>query len=70
MGGFPAEVRDLSLLQTIHSGSEGHLTSYVTDTGCFFHGAKQPGREADHSSPFSAEVQIPSWSAECQLFFL
>ena len=70
VGGFPAGVRDLSLLQTSHSGSGGHLTSYSTATGCSFPGVKRPGREADHSSPFSTEVHLPSWSAVSQLFFL
>jgi hypothetical protein len=34
-----------------------HPTSYTMGTGSSFPGVKQPGREADHSPPASAEVK-------------
>jgi hypothetical protein len=34
-----------------------HPTSYTMGTGGSFPGVKQPGREADHSPPTSAEVK-------------
>jgi hypothetical protein len=41
----------------VQTGSGVHPTSYPMDTGGSFPGLKQPGREADHSAPASAEVK-------------
>jgi hypothetical protein len=41
----------------VQTGSGVHPTSYTMGTGSSFTGVKQPGREADHSPPTSAEVK-------------
>jgi hypothetical protein len=41
----------------LETGSGVHPTSYPTGPGGSFPGVKQLGREADHSSPVSAEVK-------------
>jgi len=45
----------------VQTGSGAHPASYPVGTGVSFPGVKQPGCEADHSPPSSAEVQI-EWS--------
>jgi hypothetical protein len=42
--------KNFLFLQIVHTGSGVHQTSYPV-------GLKQPGREADHSPPASAEVK-------------
>jgi hypothetical protein len=49
--------RDFSLLRSIQTGSGAHLASYPMGTGALSPGVKRPGRETDHSSPLSAEVE-------------
>jgi hypothetical protein len=41
----------------VQTGSWVHPASYTMGTGSSFPGVKRPGREADHSSPTSAEVK-------------
>jgi hypothetical protein len=41
----------------VQTGSGVHQTSYTRGTGGSFPGVKQPVREADHSTPASAEVK-------------
>jgi hypothetical protein len=68
---FPA-VKDVSLLHTVHTGSGANPASeYNEYRGAIFPEVKRPGREADHSSPSTAEVKngglipplphTPSW---------
>jgi hypothetical protein len=54
---FLTEARDFSLLYNFQTGSEAHPALYPMRTGELFSGGKVPGREADHSSPASAEVR-------------
>jgi hypothetical protein len=49
-----------SLLHRFQTSYEASPASYPIGTGSFFPGVKQPGREADHSPPSSAEVKNPS----------
>jgi hypothetical protein len=46
-----------SLLYKAQTNSEAHSASYPMGTGAFSSGIKRPGREVDHSPPFSAEVK-------------
>jgi hypothetical protein len=50
----PAEPKDFSSTFYIQTGSEANLASYPIVTG----GKARPGRDADRSSPFSAEVPL------------
>jgi hypothetical protein len=50
---FPAEVRDFSLLRSLHTGSGAHPASHPMGTA----EAKRPGREDDHSPQSSAEIK-------------
>jgi hypothetical protein len=52
---FPREV-DFSLLRSVRTVSGAHPTSSPMSTGGSFLAKKWPGYEADHSSPFSAQV--------------
>jgi hypothetical protein len=49
--------KKFSLLHIVHTGSGVHPTSYKMGTRCSFPGVKRQGREADHSTPTSAEVK-------------
>jgi hypothetical protein len=49
---YPAGARDFSLLHSAQTGCEASPASYPMGT----RGVKQPGSEADHSPPSSAEV--------------
>jgi hypothetical protein len=49
--------QEFSLLRFAQTGSGAHPTSYPMDTGALPSRIKQPGREADHSPPTSAEVK-------------
>lgn len=49
--------QEFSLLKVIQAGSGVHPASYLVGTGGSFSGVKQPGREADHSPPSSAEAK-------------
>jgi hypothetical protein len=58
---FPAGAGNFSLRHHVHTGSEAQPASYsMGSRGCFL-GVKRPGREADHSTPSSAEVNN-AWS--------
>jgi hypothetical protein len=48
---------EFSHLRVVQTGSGVHPTSYTLGSGGCFPGVKRPGREADHSSPTSAEVK-------------
>jgi hypothetical protein len=48
-----AEAKDFSYSLYAHTNSEVHPASYPVGTG----GKARPGRDADHSSPSSAEVK-------------
>jgi hypothetical protein len=54
---FPAGRINFSLFHRVQTGSEAYPTSYSTGTGAFFPVIKRQGRDADHSSPSSAEVK-------------
>jgi hypothetical protein len=54
---FPAGASDFSLLHSVQTGSGAHPYSYPIGTAGSFGGIKRPGREADHSPPFSVEVK-------------
>jgi hypothetical protein len=59
-GGFGVRVplgSRIPLLHVVQTGSEAHLASYPMGTRGSPPGVKQPGREADHSPPTSAEVK-------------
>jgi hypothetical protein len=54
----PAEAKDSSSSLRVQTSSEAHPVSYAVITrGLFPRGKAQPGRDADHSQPFSAEVK-------------
>jgi hypothetical protein len=53
----PAGAEDFSSSPCVQTGSGAHPASYPMGTGGPFPGGKaRPGRDADHSSPSSAEV--------------
>jgi hypothetical protein len=56
-----SEDRDLSLHRPVHhrvqNGSGAHPASYPMGTRSSSLGVMRPGREADHSPPYSAEVK-------------
>jgi hypothetical protein len=54
---FPAGDGSFSLHHRIQNGSGAHPASYPVGTRDSFPAVKQPGREADHSPPSSAEVK-------------
>jgi hypothetical protein len=54
---FPAGAGNFSLHHRVQNGSGAHPVSYSMGTRGSFPGVKRPGREADHSPPFSAEEQ-------------
>jgi hypothetical protein len=54
----PTGAEDFSSSPCVQTGSGAHLASYPMGTGGPFPGGKaRPGRDADHSSPSSAEVK-------------
>jgi hypothetical protein len=54
---FPAEAMYFSCSICVQTGSGVHPASCTMGTGGPFPGGKaRPGRDADHSPPFSAEV--------------
>jgi hypothetical protein len=54
----PAGTEYFSSSLSIQTGSEAHPASCTMGTGGPFPGGKaRPGRDADHSPPFSAEVE-------------
>jgi hypothetical protein len=55
-GSIPGNVR-FSLLHSVQTDSGAYPASYPIGTRGSFPGVKQPGREADHSPPSSAEVK-------------
>jgi hypothetical protein len=68
---FLAGARNFSLHYRVQNGSGAHAATYQWVQGALFLGIKWQGREADHSSPSSAEVKecvevylqspVPSW---------
>jgi hypothetical protein len=57
---FPAGAGNFSLHHRVQNGSGAHSVSYPIGTaggGALSLGVKRPGREADHSPPYSAEVK-------------
>jgi hypothetical protein len=48
---------------TVQTGSGAHPASYSVSIGDLSRGLRRPGREVDHSPPFSAEVKN-----ECSYF--
>jgi hypothetical protein len=53
----PTWTRDFSCNLCVQTGSGAHPASYTVSTGGLFPGGKaRPGRDADHSSSSSAEV--------------
>jgi hypothetical protein len=54
---YPAGAKDFSSVLCIQTGSMAHPVSCTMGTeGSFPGGKARPGRDADHSPPFSAEV--------------
>jgi hypothetical protein len=54
----PPEAKDFSSSLCVQTGSRAHPASCTIGTGGPFPGAKaRPGRETDHSTPPSAEVE-------------
>jgi hypothetical protein len=78
----PAGAKDFSSSLCVQTSSGIHPASCTMGTGGPFPGGKgRPGRDADHSSPSSAEVenewklhllspQAPSWRVAGQLYFI
>jgi hypothetical protein len=72
---------DFSSSLCVQTGSGAHPASYPMGTGGSFPGSKaRPGRDANHSPPFSAEVKnekelyllsphVPPWRVAGQLYF-
>jgi hypothetical protein len=54
---FSAGAGNFSRHHRVQTGSGAHPASYPVGTRGFFPGVKRPGREADHSTPSSAEVK-------------
>jgi hypothetical protein len=54
---FPAGAGNFSLHHRVQNGTGPHPASYPMVPGALSFGIKWPGREADHSLPFSAEVK-------------
>jgi hypothetical protein len=52
---FPAVARNFSLHHRFQIGSRAHPAAYPIGTGALSLGIKRQGREADYSSPSSAE---------------
>jgi hypothetical protein len=50
-------LQDFSHFHSIQTSFGVHPASYPTGTGGSFPGGDQPGREADHSHPTSAEIK-------------
>jgi hypothetical protein len=50
-----------SILQNVKTGCGAHPPSHQMDTGVPYPGVKQPGREANHSPPSSADIKN-AWS--------
>jgi hypothetical protein len=44
-----------SLLHSVQTGSGNHPDSFQMSTGALSPGVRQPGREAEHSPPYSVE---------------
>jgi hypothetical protein len=57
-GSIHGKGRGFSLRHCVQTGSGAHPASSPMGTGHFFHGVKRPGREADNSPPFGAQVLI------------
>jgi hypothetical protein len=56
-GSIPGRGKDFPL-PCVQTSSEAHPTSYPMGTGSPFPGGKaRPGRDADHSPPFSVQVK-------------
>jgi hypothetical protein len=54
----PIEAEEFSSSLCVQTGSGAYPAPYTMGTGGPFPGGKaRPGRDADHSSPFSAEVK-------------
>jgi hypothetical protein len=54
---FPAEGRDFSPFQSVHTYSGAHPDFYLIGSGGFYPGIKQQELKVDHSKPSSAEVK-------------
>jgi hypothetical protein len=54
----------------VQTGSGAHSASYPMGTGGFYPGIKQPGSEADHSPPTSAEVKNTHTSSRHSVYLV
>jgi hypothetical protein len=55
---FPAEAKDFSTSLCVQTSSGSHPATYPMGIGGRFPGGKaRPGRDADHSPPYSADVK-------------
>jgi hypothetical protein len=57
LGSISAISSDFYLSRCVQHSCGTHPASYAMDTRVTFTGVKRSGREADHSSPSSAEVR-------------
>jgi hypothetical protein len=57
-GSSPGRGWEFSPHHRVQTGSGAHSASYPVGTRGSFLGVKLPGREADHSPPYSAEVKM------------
>jgi hypothetical protein len=55
--------KDFSSSLCVHTGFGAHPVSCTMGTGSPFQGEAQPGRDADHSPPSSAEVENKVYSS-------
>jgi hypothetical protein len=56
-GSIPGSGNRFSILHNVQTGSEAHPASYPVGIAGCFSGIKRPGRESDHSPPFSTKVR-------------
>jgi hypothetical protein len=68
---FPARAGNFSLYHRVQNTSGAHSASYPMGTGgAISLGVKRPGREADHSPPSSAEVELYLHSPNTVYWFI
>jgi len=61
---------EFSLPHHLQTASEAHTAFYPVDTGAHSPGVKRPGREAEHSPPFSVDVNASSYTSPPPYVFM
>jgi hypothetical protein len=61
---------NFSLYHRVQNGSGAHPASYPMGIGDLSLGLRRPGRESDHSTPSSAEVNVWSYTSTPQYVFM